>query len=152
MAAAIIKLEGQEIQVTSEEIAQDDQKILAFISPFYPAYATANISRKQEMRGEEEITVITLSKKAGSKGTVNAVVEILQNAPVEVNSILSMSWQIKALCVNHPTFDFQTSLELTPKIEESIQAGRQEEQAVAISLKLLKSAKSMPSVFPIKGF
>lgn len=60
----VISIEGQSIDLP-EEIAGDDAKLKAALSPFFPGAANSKIMRNPEKDGVINITVI---KQAGTKG------------------------------------------------------------------------------------
>jgi hypothetical protein len=72
-----IKIEGQTIKGDSvgitDEIANDDELLKAALAPTWPDVRTASFKREGGKEGKE--LVVTVQKKAGTKG-VNNVVEV----------------------------------------------------------------------------
>lgn len=67
----ILIVEGQKIPLT-DEVAATDETIRAALVPFYPEVATADIKREVV----NEVTLIKMVKKAGTKGISNLIHEL----------------------------------------------------------------------------
>lgn len=61
---ALVKIEGSELEL-DDAICKSDKTLKDALSPYYPAVSNADI--KREDRGGQ--TVITVTKRAGSKGS-----------------------------------------------------------------------------------
>jgi hypothetical protein len=152
---AILKLEGQEIEL-DERMAQNDKALLEFVATFSPELANATITRKQE--GNQ--TVVTLTKRAGSKGSGNGsevikaqsgVVTGLLEAPLYLNPALLLGWQLKqAEATGSLTLDRLLRLQTT--LAEAIEQGETELELVENSLKRLLNAPPVPSKTLPTGF
>jgi hypothetical protein len=72
---ATIKIEGQTIKGDAvgitDEIANDDELLKAALAPTWPDVRTATINRSGGKDGNE--LVVTITKKAGTKGVDNIV-------------------------------------------------------------------------------
>lgn len=141
----IIRLEGQEIPLTSEQ-AQTDQAIIDTLLPFYPQIAGATFER-QEIEGE---TIIKIRPRAGTKGN-SLVVQALKEAPSEINQALIMSWQLKQLEITGK-LDIPTLIQLQPQIEEAISLSQEESQATHSITSTLVTCSPTPSPFSLLGF
>lgn len=78
---ATIKIEGQTIKGDTvgitDEIANDDDLLKAALAPSWPDVRTAAIKREGGKDGKE--LVITITKKAGTKGVGDQVYEEMKN-------------------------------------------------------------------------
>ena len=136
---AIIKVEGQEINL-SDEIAADDEKLKACLSPFYPQLANALISR---IFSDEQM-IVTVLKQAGTKGLQEKLVSYLISSASCLNPAVSASWHIKYL-QSTPEWGLVLMLELQPQIAQALEAGKADIRQVEESLKRLKVSKPIPS-------
>jgi hypothetical protein len=75
---AIVKLEGQEVPIP-DELAATDEQLRASLAPFYPEMASGEIKRETRADGQVVISVV---KRAGTKGLASGDVEALPPAPV----------------------------------------------------------------------
>lgn len=80
---AKVLIEGNEMDLP-DEICADNKSLIEALLPFYPAAGNASVQRKKE----GETTVITVTKRAGSKGVLEPVLNALDQAPESINSIL----------------------------------------------------------------
>lgn len=83
---ASVKIEGNTIQL-DDAVCKTNQGIIDALAPFYPAVANATIKRETV----NDKTVITVTKKAGSKGILVGVVEKLSAAPEEISPIVAIA-------------------------------------------------------------
>lgn len=78
-----VKVEGNTLDLP-EEICKSNKSLTDALLPFYPAVANADIKRE----GKGEDTVITVTKKAGTKGSFAPVIAALDAAPEAINPVL----------------------------------------------------------------
>lgn len=82
---AKVKIEGTELEL-DDAICKTDKSLKDALCPYYPAVANADI--KRETKGDH--TVITVTKRAGSKGNFAAVLSALNEAPESISPILEL--------------------------------------------------------------
>ena len=138
----ILKLEGQDIPLTPE-VAASDQTIRDAIAPFFPSATTAQIKREEA----NEITVIRLVKKAGTKGNVMKNLTTAQN---QLNPASALSWQLKMAEIQDE-LTLETLLVIQAGIQTAIEEGEQWQTDIRRAICHLKNCQSMPSIQPIIG-
>ena len=141
----IIKLEGQEIPIDAALAASDDL-IRKALLPFYPEVGNATIGRKEE-NGE---TIITIVKRAGSKGLTPF--EQLVVTPESVNPAIALAGELKLKESKGELVEFFTLLQYQARIDEAIEQGTSDAEAVDQSLKKLTVATAQPSQRIVPGF
>lgn len=82
---ALVKIEGSDLDL-DDSICKTDKGLKDALAPFYPAVANADI--KRETKGEQ--MVITVTKRAGSKGCAE-VVNALDAAPETICTVLLLA-------------------------------------------------------------
>lgn len=80
---AKVLIEGNELELP-DDICADNKSLLDALVSFYPAAGNASVQRKKE----GDTTIITVTKRAGSKGLLETVVRALKEAPETINPIL----------------------------------------------------------------
>jgi hypothetical protein len=91
MATAVVKIEGSELEL-DETICKSDKTLKEALSPYYPAVSNADIKR-EEKNGQ---TVITVTKRAGSKGAHGSIFGALDDAEEWIHPALVLEvegWQ-----------------------------------------------------------
>lgn len=150
---AILKLEGQEIEL-DERMAENDKALLEFVATFSPELANATITRRKE----SDQTIVTLTKRAGSKGCASpaakaqaGVIAALVEAPLYLNPALLLAWQLKqAEAEGRLELDQLITLQTT--LAAAIKQGETEVELVEDSLKRLLKAPAVPSIQTPPGF
>lgn len=80
---ALVKIEGSELEL-DDSICKSDKSLKDALSPYYPAVSNADI--KRETKGGR--TVITVTKRAGSKGNFEEILCALESAPEWIHPAL----------------------------------------------------------------
>ncbi len=144
---AKVILDGQTIAVP-DDAAQTDADLIRALTPLYPDVANAEIARKDE-NGE---TVITVVKRPGTKGASNRamVLQALLDAPSAVNPAISLCLALRRNHIEDASPD--ELLALREQIEDALDVGEAQIDAVRNSLKLLMSAAPVPSQHVPTGF
>lgn len=83
---ALVKVEGTELEL-DDSICKTDKSLKDALLPFYPAVANADVKREQ--KGDK--TVITVTKRAGSKGARGPMIESLDAAQEWIHPALALS-------------------------------------------------------------
>lgn len=140
MAKVLIEIEGQQIPV-DEEIASDDNLLRQLLRPYYPDASNAKIDRKE---GE----IIKVVKVAGPKGTTP--LEMLLDAPETVNPALVVCRKVQRQELT-TALDYDSMKQLAAEIDEAIEIGTTEVEAVNRSIAVLQKSAPAPGLPPI-GF
>jgi hypothetical protein len=143
---ALIKIDGSELPL-DDAIASDDAMLKQALTPYYPGVANSDIKRTTE-NGQMIVTVV---KRAGSKGGYVPIIESLRSAPPHVNPAVKLAAEIQReeeAGGNDPLRIIERSAE----IERAIAASEAEEQEVFRMLKVLKSAGPVSSHSVPAGF
>jgi len=82
---ATVKVEGTSLEMP-DEICKTDKGLTDALIQFYPGVANADF--KREKNGDQ--TVITVTKKAGTKGTFAHVLAALNAAPESISPVLML--------------------------------------------------------------
>jgi hypothetical protein len=83
---ALVKIDGAEIELP-DDMCKTDKGVRDALTPYYPGAANSDV--KRETKGSA--TIITVTKRAGSKGSYAAVFEALERAPEEITPLLLLS-------------------------------------------------------------
>lgn len=137
-----IKIEGTEIPMEAE-MCKTDETLKAALAPFYPAVTNADIKRAGN--------VITITKRAGSKGAVSDVVASLGAAPEEINAALSLARRVQQLDES-PGISFSEIMLMQKEIEAAIEEGRAGVEQVESALRVLHHAEAVSSSTVPTGF
>lgn len=143
---AILKFEGQSLEIP-DQMATNEKALLEFVATFSPQLANATISTKKE----EGLLVVTLVKRAGTKGNTAKLVAALTNAPEYINPALSLAWGLKKQEVAG-SLDLDTLLTMQPAIEEALTQGQAEVRLVEKALARLQAAQPQAASQIIAGF
>ncbi len=160
MAQIILSGDGLTIEI-EDEIARSDELLKWALSPHYPDLANALISREEK----EGVLIVTVSKRAGPKGSyqadmaqrVNPVVLALEEASAYLNPALALAWQLysQASSNSHSNGNdlaLEEQLALQAEISQAILEGEAEAAEVQKTVDLLKTAPNVPSCWLPKGF
>ncbi|MGI8655431.1 MAG: hypothetical protein ACR2LC_09455 [Pyrinomonadaceae bacterium] len=137
-----IKIEGTEIPM-EDDMCKDDETLKAALAPFYPAVTNADIKRAGQ--------VITITKRAGSKGAVIDVVAFLEAAPEEINPALSLARRVRQLS-EAPDFSLQEAMLMQGEIDQAVQQGGIAVAQVEGALRVLDQAEPVSSSIVPVGF
>jgi hypothetical protein len=146
MATVKLTSDGQSIQV-ADDIANDFNKLRKVLGQYYPDLSNAELKR-EVVEGE---TVVSITKKAGTKGGSHAPLAPLQYllaAPEELNPVLALSWQITLMKVQG-TFNFEWLMHYGTQVDQAATIGRAEGNLNSVALGYLKKARPVaPSGVP----
>jgi len=140
----LISIEGQTIELP-EEIAGDDAKLKAALSPFFPGAANAKIMRNPEKEGVINITVI---KQAGTKGAGHLAKLI--KARESTNPVVELHQEVTTATVNQ--LPAEQLMRLDARIEKVVSEGEKQHQAINRTRDLLMEADPKPSLVVPAGF
>lgn len=129
-----VVVEGNALDM-SEEDCKTDKSIIDALLPFYPAVGNATIKRA----GKGADTIITVTKKAKTKGSLAHVIEALDTAPESINPVLAMS-----------TAD--PKLITTKALDNAILKTLEDEKELTRILDALHEAQPQSAVIPPRGF
>lgn len=161
-----ISIEGQTIDLP-EEIAGDDAKLRAALTPFFPGAANAKFMRTPP---KDEVVTVTVIKQAGTKGSDHDL--ILIDGPLKPQRELGdaddlvLRRLIEAEEGQNPVVDLNTALEgktlnqlgieklleLDSEIDETLEVGRKERDRLENTLSLLKRTAPQPASSVPTGF
>lgn len=82
---ATVKVEGTSLEMP-DEICRTNKSLTDALITFYPGVANAEF--KRETKGDE--TIITVTKKAGTKGGFAHVIRALDEAPESISPVLML--------------------------------------------------------------
>jgi hypothetical protein len=80
---ATVKIDGSEMELP-DEICKTDKSLKDALTPFYPGAANSDVKRETK----DGHTVITVTKRAGSKGGFESVFDALDRAPEWIHPAL----------------------------------------------------------------
>jgi hypothetical protein len=145
MATVTVNLNGQTFDLDAE-IANDDQKLKDALAPYAPDIQNATISRTQS--GTKWL--VTVTKRAGTKGSAAPPLSLLRDAPAWVNPALLLAWDLHHQETIQP-LDVRAWVERYPAIEEARVTGEQAVQAVSAALARLQQSRPLPAPLLIPG-
>ena len=145
----IVTIEGQKIPLP-DEIGSDDAKVRQALAPYFPDAANALITRT-EKDGETTISVI---KKAGTKGVPStkgllAGLQALQEGPGGKNPAIMLYEEIKRRA---DPLSPKELLELDSRIEQTIQEGEQQRDALVHAARRLIETRPQAAPAVVQGF
>jgi hypothetical protein len=129
-----VKIEGTELELP-DDICKSDQKLRDALVAFYPGAANSDV--KRDKKGDKE--VITVTKRAGSKGSSAPVVEALDAAP---------EWIHPALVFDVKGWRKTDAEALERAMLEALESLAEVERVAG----LLDSAAPLPAPFVPEGF
>lgn len=143
---AQIKIEGQTINL-DDEIAESDDTLRAALQVNWPDAKTATFTRVDKRKDGGQL-VVTVAKKAGTKGSV---IDALLGAPEAINPAIAMSEQIAALDAAGQ-LDPEAIQAMMPQIEATAETGQRDLHAVDVAKHALLDAPSLPAAEIPMGF
>jgi hypothetical protein len=141
-----IKIENQVIPVDAD-IAQDDNKVRAAMTPFFPGAANSIITRTTD-QASDTVTV-HVQKKAGTKGAIDPVAH-LQLCEGGRNPAIVLWQDMERLRVSD--IDPETMLVLDDRIGQAVDQGSKEAAAVDKALERIQKAHPIPGRSLMVGF
>ena len=149
---ALVEIEGRTLVVDDLEDVRSDEKAREWLVLIENWAAGADIKREVVTDGKlGQALKLTVTKKAGPKGSVEDVRAALCAASKAVNPALSVCWELQVL-------DGQgrlTSAELLSRraeIEQAIEAGQRDIDRVERTHLLLMQMQTVPSTLTPTGF
>ena len=139
-----VAIEGQLFPLPEEVGAQDDL-VRAALAPFVPWIANAQIERKEQ----NGATVLTVVKRADTKGNTAYVLAALLDTPEDVNPAVAL-WKRLEREVNLD--DPGTILEWQQAIAEAIRQGEEDIEWVRSALEKLVESSAVPATRVPLGF
>lgn len=143
---ALIKIDGAEMPL-DDAIAKDDATLKQALAPFYPGVANSDIKRATE-NGQ---MVVTIVKRAGSKGGFVPIIEALKAAPEHINPGILLAYDLRRR-ESAGSLDLPAIMELGGVVEKAVKVGGQEEEQVEKALALLHKAPPSASTSRPIGF
>ncbi len=139
-----IAIEGQTIPIP-EEIAADDEMVRKTLAPFFPDAANAMITRVEK----DGTTTINVVKRAGTKGTANAL-EKLEACEGGENPAIALYRQFQTDVLEE--LSPEELLQLNDQIDIALEEGNRQAKAVAHALKRLVQTRPMAAPAIVVGF
>lgn len=133
-----LQIEGRTIDLPPD-IAVNDDAIRRAIAPIFPAVANATFTRHD---GENGITVIKISKHAGTKGHSESIIQALNQAPRYVNPIFTLYQQ---LCQSSAPSTAEEFFTLLPTINPTIERGEEEQRDIHDLMERLAHTPGRPA-------
>jgi hypothetical protein len=138
------------------DIAQDDNKVRAAMTPFFPGAANSIITRTTD-QASDTVTV-HVQKKAGTKGVAAGVavaggidpVAHLQQCEGGRNPAIVLWQEMERLRVGD--VDPETMLALNDRISQAVDQGSKEAAAVDKALERIQKAQPIPGRSLMVGF
>ena len=143
----IVSIEGQSIPMP-EEVAGDDAKIKAMLSPYFPGAANSKIMRSE---AKDDTVTITVIKQAGTKGSAS-ILDKLTAAKEQQNPVVEMYQGMADVDEKLVGYSTERLMELDESIEQTIKAGIQEQKDMSTTLSFLKQSPARPSLSLVEGF
>lgn len=143
----IVSIEGQSIPMP-EEVAGDDAKIKAMLSPYFPGAANSKIMRSE---AKDDTITITVIKQAGTKGAAS-ILDKLTSAKEQQNPVVEMYQGMADVDEHLVGYSTERLMELDESIEQTIKAGIHEQKDISITLSFLKQSPARPSLCLVEGF
>jgi len=156
-----ISIEGQTIELP-EEIAGDDAKLKAALTPFFPGAANAKFMRTEP---KDDVVTVTVIKQAGTKGLKadliiiddpiirepqDQVLRRLIEAEEGINPVVDLNRAVEGKLLNQ--MGVEKLMALDKKIDLTVKEGRKERDDVETTLSLLEHAKPQPAESVSTGF
>lgn len=143
----IVSIEGQSIPMP-EEVAGDDAKIKAMLSPYFPGAANSKIMRSE---AKEDTITITVIKQAGTKGAAS-ILDKLTAAKEQQNPVVEMYQRMADVDEHLVGYSTERLMELDESIEQTIKAGTHEQKDISTTLSFFKQSPARPSLSLVEGF
>jgi hypothetical protein len=142
---ATITLNGQTFEL-DDSIAGDDVRLKDALAPYAPDIHTAQITRTQS--GDK--LIVTITKRAGTKGTGPTPLAVLAAAPAWVNPALTLAWELKHRETTQP-LDLAAWVDLYPQIDAACRAGETAVREVTTALTHLHATRPVPAPLLLPG-
>lgn len=139
-----VNIDGQNFPLP-DEVGGNDDLLRAALAPFVPWIANALLQRKEES-GNNVVTVI---KRADTKGSTGDVLEALVAAPQELNPAVALWIQLQEQV---KLDDPGAMLEWQPAIAQAIADGERDIQAVQAAMQYLAECATVPASLVPLGF
>ena len=139
--------EGHEIPLDDTIAASDDLLKQALLPHLGAEIANAQITRTTK----ENQPVVTLTKRAGPKGSIPQVLDAFRQAPERINPTYGLACMLK-WNEARGALDFQGLLDLQPAIETALAQGEQEETHTRQVVSRMRQAPAVTSKSLIIGF
>ncbi len=140
----ILSIEGQEIPLPPE-LAQDDDKLRRVLTSIIPGAAHAQINRTVK----ENITTITVVKRAGSKGCSSPRVCLIQCSGGK-NPVIALFEHLQTRDLS--LLPAEQILILDQTIQQTLEAGQTQRAAIQAAQKRLQIASSQSAPGLVFGF
>ena len=142
---ATITLNGQTFEL-DDSIAGDDARLKDALAPYAPDIHTAQITRTQQ--GDK--LLVTITKRAGTKGSLPTPLTALQAAPAWINPALTLAWELKHRETTQP-LDLAAWVDLYPQIDAACRAGETAVRDVTTTLARLRASRPVPAPLLLPG-
>jgi hypothetical protein len=149
---ALVEIEGRTLVVDDLEDVRSDEKAREWLVLIENWASNADI--KREVVSDEKLgqaLKLTITKKAGPKGSVEAVRASLCAASKAVNPALSVCWELQLLD-SQGRLTSTVLLQHRAEIERAIEAGQQDIERVGRTHLLLMQMQPVPSIRTPAGF
>ncbi len=132
-----VNIDGQNFPLP-DEVGSQDELLRAALAPFVPWIANAQIQRREEGGN----TVVTVIKRADTKGAASAVFTALVAAPQEMNPAVELWLKLQE---EVKLDDPGAMLEWQPAIARAIEAGEREIEQVRDAMQYLAECAPIPA-------
>ncbi len=139
-----VAIDGQNFPLP-DEIGAKDELVRAALAPFVPWIVNAQIQRKEEGGN----TLVTVIKRADTKGSAGNVPEALIAAPQQRNPAIELWTKLQQ---EVKLDDPGAMIEWQPAIAEAIQAGERDIETIHASLTYLAECAPVPASLVTLGF
>lgn len=143
----IVSIEGQSIPMP-EEVAADDNKLKAALSPYFPGAANAKIMRSE---AKDDSVTVTVIKQAGTKGA-ECILDRLIRLPESRNPVAELYERLADIDAHLVGYSPEEMLALDGEISEAQTKGGEQHDAMGKTFRLLMKADSQPSQELPEGF
>lgn len=141
-----IQIEGQTLDLPPE-IAVNDDAIRRAFAPVFPQVANATLSRTD---GPDGVTLIKVTKQAGTKGTYGRILDHLKDSPSHVNPIFPLYQRLYQQ--NSPLASAEEFFSIQGQLDPAIQDGEAEMRETHTILERLAHAPGHASRRTPVGF
>ncbi len=139
-----VAIDGQNFPLP-DEIGAKDELVRAALAPFVPWIVNAQIQRKDEGGN----TLVTVIKRADTKGSAGNVTDALITAPQQMNPAIELWTKLQQ---EVKLDDPGAMIEWQPAIAEAIQAGERDIECIHASLAYLAECAPVPASLVTLGF
>jgi hypothetical protein len=139
-----VTIDGQVFNL-SEDIGGKDELLRAALAPFVPWIVNAQIERKEQ----DGNTLVSVIKRADTKGAAAHVVDALVDAPQQMNPAIEL-W--RRLQQDVALDDPGAMVEWQPTIAQAIEVGEHDIETIHATLLYLANCDSIPASHLPLGF